>query len=65
MGTLGGDRARGDAVRAFEITNGFAAMGDDEEMPCHLGSAVELGRAAAGGSFGIMIWRRTRAWRTV
>ena len=65
MGTLGGDRARGDAVRAFEITNGFAAMGDDAEKPCQLASAVELGRAAAGGSFGILIWRRTRACRTV
>ena len=48
------DWVRGDAVRAFEITNGFAAMGDDEEMPCHLGSAVEMGRAAAGGGHSVL-----------
>ena len=63
LGGGGNDWARGDAVRAFEFAKTFAAMGDNEEMPCHLGSAVKLGRAAAGGSFGITIWQRTRAWR--
>ena len=31
-------------MRVFDIANAFAAMGKVEEMLCHLGSVVELGK---------------------
>ena len=36
----GGDRTRDDVMRAFEIASALAVMGDNEKMPCHLGSVV-------------------------
>ena len=40
----GDDRTRGSAGGVFEIANTFAAMPNNEKMPCHLGSVVELGK---------------------